>query len=574
MRLVKCRRVTLPHFMSTPLAAGEAVPFLRQITVVVLAAAVFGLVCQRVKVVPIVGFLLAGVLIGPNLLGRYFGFASEYDGESHTISALAEYGVILLLFTIGIEFSLEKLAAIKRLIFGAGTLQVVGTVTAVTLVLLPFAGWRAAVFTGCLVALSSTAIVLKLLGDGGRTNTPSGQAALGVLIFQDLAVVAMVMLVPMLAPNPDGERGGAGALAGALAMAGATVAVVILFARRVVPILLEFVARTCRGEIFFLSVVAICVTTAYLTSLAGISAALGAFLAGLVVSESKFRHHAFGEIMPLQILFSAAFFVSVGMLLDPMFVARNVDLVLLVVSCVLVLKVAVTTLALKLVGRPWRESAAVGLTLGQVGEFAFVLGTAGVAAGLLPMGRDDGFDLFIAASVVLMLATPLLARLGQQMSASPAVEAQAGELADHVIIVGLGTGGKAVAEALRASGRPHTIVTLDPAAAAEHESAGSSVMRGATDRSPSLEHAGADRAALVVIADDDVEITQRAAAIARWHADRGGNGTRVIARLPAGEGVEHEAVLNAGADDVFEAGDAELVERVRLILADVPIKSP
>src|SRR5262245_8207673 len=286
--------------------------FLTQAVAILLAGAAIAYVCFNLGLVPIVGFLIAGVVIGPHALGVV--------RDHELVDATAEVGVMLLLFTIGIEFSLDKLAKVKRLIFLGGTLQVVGASLVMMALLLLFGvDWHDGLFTGFLVALSSTAIVLKLLEDRTETNATHGQVALGLLIFQDLAVIVMVLLVPMLAgggvPSID--------IVWALAKAGLIIAGVLLIARRVMPTVLEMVARTCSPELFLLTVIAICFGTAYLTNLAGVSLSLGAFLAGLVVSESRFSQHALSEVLPLQILFSATFFVSVGMLLDVGFLATR-----------------------------------------------------------------------------------------------------------------------------------------------------------------------------------------------------------------------------------------------------------
>ena len=312
-------------------AVEIAPPFLVQAVAIVGAAALVAYISQRLGLVPIVGFLIAGIVISPRAL--------KLVDDQALVNASAEIGVILLLFTIGIEFSLEKLARIKALIFGGGGLQV-SLASLCVLGVLAFLGveWRAALFTGFLVSLSSTAIVLKLLSDRGETASTSGQVTLGLLIFQDLAVIVMVLVVPML-----GSGGGSGVgILWALGKALALILAVLLIARRFMPRLLENVALTCSPELFLLTVVAVCFGTAWLTSTVGVSLSLGAFLAGLMVSESRFSHHAFGEIMPLQILFSATFFVSVGMLLDVGFLLRHLPLVLAAVALVLVLK-AVTT---------------------------------------------------------------------------------------------------------------------------------------------------------------------------------------------------------------------------------------
>jgi len=259
------------------LFAGAVPHYLTEIVVLIVAGAVIAYISFRLKLVPIVGFLIAGVLIGPNALGLV--------RDREIVDATAEIGVILLLFTIGIEFSLEKLARIQRLIFGGGSLQVgLSTLAVMGLLMLFGVDWRVGLFTGFLVALSSTAIVLKVLGDDGETNSEPGQAALGLLIFQDLAIVVMIMVVPML----GGAGGGTLDIIWALTKALLIIAAVLLVARRVMPKVLEMVARTCSPELFLLSVIAICFGTAYLTSLAGVSLSLGAFLAGLLVSPADF----------------------------------------------------------------------------------------------------------------------------------------------------------------------------------------------------------------------------------------------------------------------------------------------
>ncbi|MEO1367898.1 MAG: cation:proton antiporter, partial [Acidobacteriota bacterium] len=256
------------------LIAAAAPPFLFEAVCLIAIGAFIAYLCSRLGLVPIVGFLAAGVVIGPNALGLVTNQA--------LVDQAAELGVMLLLFTIGIEFSLERLAKIKGLIFGGGGLQVFFATAITAGAVMLFGGtWQAGIFSGFLVALSSTAIVTKLLGDRGETREPHGRLGVAMLIFQDLGIIAMVLLLPSLA----GAAGGAGEVAKALASAGALIVAVVVVARRVMPPVLERVARTCSPEVFLLTVIAICLGTAYLTSLAGVSVSLGAFLAGLVVSE-------------------------------------------------------------------------------------------------------------------------------------------------------------------------------------------------------------------------------------------------------------------------------------------------
>lgn len=532
-----------------------------QAVFLVLAAAVIAYACFRLGLVPIVGFLVAGVVIGPHGLGLV--------RDQAMVDVAAEVGVMFLLYTIGIEFSLEKLARIKRLIFVGGGLQVAGAALAMMgLLWVLGVDWRAGLFTGFLVALSSTAIVLKLLADRLETASPHGQVALGLLIFQDLAVIVMVLLVPMLA----GGGGSAAAIGWALGKAGAIIALVLLVARRVMPPVLEQVARTCSPELFLLSVIAICFGTAFLTNLAGVSLSLGAFLAGLVVSESRFSEHALGEILPLQILFSAAFFVSVGMLLDLGFLLANLPLVLLAVGAVLLVKVATTGASVLALGAPPPVAAAAALMLAQVGEFSFVLERAGRAVGLSPAGLGaDGSQVFIAATVLLMVATPLLTSLGvalgrrvgglQEAHAAAAAPAPAAHvrLENHVIVAGYGAAARRLVRVLHGSRIPYVITTLSPTGANEAEADGLPVLRGDAAKLHTLQLAGGERAKLLVIADDDPGMARRIAAVARTL-----NPTmRILVRTPWQ--AEVEALAEVGVDRVV----AEELESVVQLFTDI-----
>ena len=506
----------LAPFLSYAFAAGETPAFFTEVTVLLVVSAVIAYICFRLGLVPIIGFLVAGVLIGPNALGLV--------QDAELIDAAAELGVIFLLFTIGIEFSLEQLARIRRLIFVGGGLQVGVTVALVTGLCLMFGvDWRVGVFTGFLVALSSTAIVLKLFEGKGGIDSPVGNVSLGVLIFQDLAVVVMVLLIPML-----GEGGGSALeLVGALLIAGALIVVVLTLATRVMPRILEAVARTCSQEIFLLTIVAICLGTAYVTSLAGVSLALGAFLAGLLVSESRFGQQALGEILPLQIIFSAAFFISVGLLLDLGFVVMNLPLVLAVIVGVLALKTLVTTGAARLLGYPLATALPAGFLLAQVGEFSFVLERAGREVGLSPAGLGEaGAQTFIATTVLLMGATPFLARFGRRVETRlPTPQAPAAaetpdasafaELQNHVIVAGYGDVARRLAGVLTQTRTPFVIVTLSPTGATEAEDLEHRVVRGDYAKASVLSAVGLARARLLVVADDDPAMTSRVVSVVR-----------------------------------------------------------
>jgi CPA2 family monovalent cation:H+ antiporter-2 len=527
---------------------ADAPAFLTEVAALLVAAAVAAYLFSRLGQVTIVGFLAAGVIIGPNALGLI---------ESvETVDAAAELGIILLLFTIGIEFSLDRLWAIRRLVVGGGGLQV-GLVIAVTvgISLLVGADVPDAVFTGMLVALSSTAIVLKLLGDRGETDSRVGRVQLGLLIFQDLAIVAFVLVVPML----DGDGGGAVDIAVALGRAILVVAAVLFGARLVMPRLLETVARACSQEVFLLVVVAICIGTAYVTGQLIGSVTLGAFLAGLLVGDSAFDLQALGEILPLQALFSAVFFMSVGMLLDPAFLASNLPLVLAVVAVIAVTKIVTTGFAVRVVAEPLPVAAVAAFGLAQVGEFSFVLEGVGREAGLTLAGLGEaGSQTFIAATVVLMAATPAMSGLGRMLGTRLAarreqdldedLEARPEALLGHVVIAGYGVAARSLAEMLERNGIPFVVTTLSPAGASEAEARGYAVLRGDATRRTTLEAAELAEARCLVVADDAPEVVSRTAATARVVAP----GVPVIARV-FGEDAHRDAL---GVDELITTEEA------------------
>lgn len=543
--------------------AAAALPFVGELAALFAAGALVAYLCYRVRLVPIAGFLLAGVAVGPNALGLV--------EDIELVQQLAEVGVILLLFLIGVEFSLGQMARLARPIFAGGGAQVALTVAAVTGVLVALGvGIGAAVFTGFLVALSSTAIVLKIHAERAESDTPVGRVSLAMLLFQDLAIVVMVLLVPVLA----GEGGSPAEVAWALTKAALVIAAVLVGARRVVPALLARVAETRRTELFLLAVAAVCLGTAWAVSLAGVSLALGAFLAGLLVSESDYAEHALSEILPLQTLFTAAFFLSVGMLLDPAFLLANVGWVIAAAVGVLALKAGVAALSVRALGYPLGVALAGGLAVGQIGEFSFVLALAGAEVGLAPAGLGEaGSQGLIAVTVVLMLATPGLIALGPRLAAlGRRVENSVGEgagsgaaggdghghgvgLEDHTIVVGYGPAGRRLARVLGDSGIPFAVSDLNPRSLREADLAGAATVYGDAAREPILRSLGVERAKLLVVAINDRDATRRVVAVAR-HL----NPTlQIFARTRFLADVE--ALTRAGADVVVPE---ELETTVRL----------
>ncbi len=499
--------------LALPLAVGS-LPFVGELAALFAAGVVVAYLCYRVRLVPIVGFLLAGVVIGPFALGLV--------EDVELVAELAEIGVILLLFSIGVEFSLKEMARLARPIFLGGGVQVGLTIAVVTggLVLVGV-GIGPAVFTGFLVAMSSTAIVLKVLAERAESDTPVGRVSLAMLLFQDLAIVGMVLLIPVLA----GEGGSPLEVAWALIKAALVIAAVLIGARRVVPFVLERVAQTRRTELFLLAVAAICLGTAWAVSLAGVSLALGAFLAGLLVSESDYAEHVLSEVLPLQTLFTAAFFLSVGMLLDPAFLFANLGWVLAAAVGVLILKGGLATIGARILGYPLGAALAGGLALSQIGEFSFVLALSGLEVGLTPAGLGEtGSQGLIAVSVLLMVCTPGFVALGPKISAfgrqmeddaSGGGHGHGVDLEDHTIVIGYGPAGRRLARVLGEVGVPYAVSDLNPESLREADSEGAEVVFGDAAREPILLSLGAAKAKLLVVAINDRDATRRIVAVAR-----------------------------------------------------------
>ena len=464
------------------------------------------LICHRLSVPSIVGFLLTGLIAGPHGLGLI-----QADRE---VEILAEIGVILLLFTIGIEFSLRNLLQIRRAVLLGGSLQVGLTLIAAFAVARQFGqATNESLFIGCLAAVSSTAIVMKLLQERDDTRTPQGRTALAILIFQDIAIVPMILITPILAgETSDMSR----ALILLLAKGVVMIAVVFVGAKYVVPLILSQVLRTRSREVFLLSVLSICLAVVWLTSRFGVSLALGAFLAGLIVSESESSHDALGHISPFRDVFTSFFFVSVGMLLDFHVLFQKPLLIAGLTIGVLVAKSIIAGGVTSMLGYPLRTAILAGLTLSQVGEFAFILSKSGIEHGLL---SDANYKLFLAVSVVTMAATPFIISAAPHVvngilrlplprrlvsGLRPIASTQDAEQTNHIIIIGFGVNGRNVAKAARAANIPYVIVEMNPETVRTERANGEPIFYGDAIHDAVLYHANikAARVVVVVISDD------------------------------------------------------------------------
>src|SRR5687768_9571803 len=347
---------------------------------------------HRFRIPPIVGFLITGVVCGPYGFGLIRGV--------HQVEALAEIGVVLLLFTVGIEFSIQQLMRIRRFLVLGGGMQMGVTMLATTLLARAFAlAWPVSIFLGMLVALSSTAIVLRLLADRGEMATPAARAALAILIFQDLCIVPLVLMTPYL--------GGTGGEPATMLLVAAKALLFLLAAlvaaRYVVPRLLRLVVDTRKREVFLLTIVLLCLGTAWASSRIGLSLALGAFIAGLIISDSEYSHQALGEMLPLREVFNSLFFVSMGMLFDVRTLIAHPVVILIALAATITLKAGVTIGAASFLGLSLRTAVVTALAIAQIGEFSFVLSKVGLAAGLLDA---ELYQLFLAVAVGTMALTP------------------------------------------------------------------------------------------------------------------------------------------------------------------------
>ncbi len=469
------------------------------------------LICYKIKVPVIVGFLLTGVLVGPHGLGLVRAVEE--------VEILAEIGVVLLLFTIGLEFSLSRLVKIKRLVLGGGALQV--ALTGLVVFALTYwldLTWRAAIFWGFLISISSTAIVLKILQERAELDSPHGRAILGILIFQDVIVVPMMLFTPYLAGTVESSGG---ELIGQLAAGAGVIVLMIVGAKWLVPWVLQQVVRTRNREVFLLAVVVLCLAAAQLTHAVGLSLALGAFLAGLVISETDFNLQVLGSIMPFRDLFTSLFFISIGMLLDArsLLSGPQLLLVLLIVPGIIVGKGLIAAGVARLLRLPLRTSLMTGLAVGQVGEFSFVLSRTGRSAGLL---EGDHYNLFLAVAVlsmaaapfVLQAAGPLSARLGRREESNgtddhdlAAIPPDA-PLHDHLVIVGFGVNGRNVARAARMAKIPHIILEMNPDTVRTARAEGWPIYFGDATREAVLEHVHITEARIAVVAINDAAATR------------------------------------------------------------------
>ena len=486
---------------------------LREIVVLFILSILVVLVCLRFRLPSIVGFLFTGVLCGPSALGLI--------PTPEAVDTMADVGVAFLMFSIGMELSGKELVRLKKPLFLGGSAQVLLTTAFIFALTFWWSGPRLGVVYGCMVTLSSTAIVLSLLQQKAQTESPHGQVCLAVLIFQDLAIVPMVLIFPLLAGGLELDTNSM-LLAfgkGILVIGG-----ILVFGKYLLPRLMFSVVRTRSRELMLMTTLGLCLAVALITSWVGLSLALGAFLAGLMMAESEYSLNTLESIMPFKEVFSSIFFISVGMLLDVSFFLSHLPVIAMCAAAIIAAKILMAVPAVKMLNYSMRTALLAAFCLAQVGEFSFVLAKSALGLELI---SNDSYQIFLAASILTMILTPLLIGAAPRVAArilrrsdmqTPEAAAEddmdnAGDAAghiirdgrqlrDHLIIIGYGIGGQIMAQGAKNCGIPYIISEMNPDTVARFRDT-EPIRHGDASFPLVLEHLGAATARTLAILTSD-----------------------------------------------------------------------
>ncbi|MDO9470456.1 MAG: monovalent cation:proton antiporter-2 (CPA2) family protein [Nitrosomonas sp.] len=479
-----------------------------QPVLVLLAFAVLAVVVFRMlRLPPMLGYLLAGVIIGPHALG----WIPETDETRH----LAEFGVVFLMFSIGLEFSLPKLLAMKRIVFGFGTVQVIVSIVLVmAIVWMLGLDWRIGLVLGGALAMSSTAIVIKMLAERAELNSIHGRQVIGVLLFQDLAVIPLLIIIPALATEVDGDTNDFSLMLAIAIFKIITVLTFILFlGHKLMRPWFHLVARQKSSELFVLNVLLITLGLAWLTELAGLSLALGAFLAGMLISETEYRYQVEDDIKPFRDILLGLFFITIGMLLDMQVVIESFLWVFVILVALILLKMVVIAGLSRWYGTDSGVAVRAGMNLAHAGEFGFVLLAQ---AGVMGLIESSVLQPVLAAMVLSMFVAPFLIEYSEPVVQRfygsewmyramqiTSIAAQTMVAQNHVIICGYGRSGQSMSRILEQESIPFIALDLDPQRIHEAASAGESVVYGDAARREVLIAAGLMRAKVLVISYAD-----------------------------------------------------------------------
>ncbi len=478
---------------------------LKDIVIIFAFATAVNYLFTKIRIPTIIGYLLTGIVAGPSMLGIIH--------SPHEIEFMAEIGILLLMFTIGLEFSLNHLIKIRNIVFFGGFVQLIFTAGITALVARMYdMTWGAAVFIGFLTALSSTALVLKILQERGELTSNYGRTVVGILIFQDIILIPLVLLTPMLG-------GQAGDIGHELTVLGiktlAIIGLVYIGNRWIMPKVLHLIALTKNQELFLMSILLICLAVALLTSELGMSLAFGAFLGGLMISRSEYSQNAFSHLVPFKDTFTSFFFVSIGMLLDLSFVANHFLTIIATVLLVICIKTFVAGGTAFVLGHTFRGTVIVGIALAQIGEFSFILAKTGQKYQIL---TDYFYQLFLAVTIITMAISPFLILIAKPVAnlmlrlpvpdllikgLFPLQEIEVPEMQNHIVLIGKDSRSLNLSRMASRMKLPYVSIIFDPAEVRKRQLKGEMAVYGDAMNEPILKKAYIETAEIVVISIGD-----------------------------------------------------------------------
>jgi len=541
----------------------HSLPLFGTITMAILTAFVGGYVARRLRLPALIGYLLAGVVIGP--------FTPGFVGDSYAAGQLAEMGVVFMMFGVGLHFSFKDLWRVRHIALPGAALQML-LATLCGLGISQLWGWSvsAGLVLGLAISIASTVVLLRGLSDNGLLNTPEGKVAIGWLVLEDLATVAILVLLPAIVTDAENPAASIGL---ALLKTGTFVGLMLFIGARVMPWLLTQIAGTRSKELFILAVVALALGTAFAAyELFGVSLALGAFLAGVVLGESDISHQVGDEVTPFRDIFAVLFFVSVGMLVNPAILVSHAGQILALTVLVVVGKAVITVLLGLVVPAQGRTLATVAAGLGQIGEFSFIVGQAGVSLNLL---TQDQYGLILASALLSIVLNPWAFKLIPQLEqllqnipmirrrSAPATTPNGPALSDHVVVVGMGRVGSHIMGILSHLGLKYIVIEQDELRAAEVQATGVPVLLGDAANSEILTLSGLDRARTLVVTISNETAVEVVVTAARLLAPK----VPIIARAGTASGVHRLAAIGAQAVVYPELeGGLEVVRHTLLVL--------
>ncbi len=479
---------------------------LKDVVIIFALSTFVNFIFTKIRIPTLVGYMLTGIVAGPFMFGIIH--------SPHEIELMAELGVVILMFTIGMEFSLKHLLRIRKIVFLGGFIQL--SLTALVSMVLARSynmDWKGALFIGFLTALSSTAVVLKILQDRSEVTSNYGRTVVGILIFQDIVLVPLLLFTPFL----NGKTANIGNDLFALAIKTVLIIAFVYAGNKwFMPKILHWIAMTKNQELFLMSILLICLSVALLTSELGITLALGAFLAGLMISESEYSDNAFGNLIPFRDTFTSFFFVSIGMLLNLGFVYHNIVLILMTVILVIGVKLIVGGFTAFLMGHTFRGTILVGIALSQVGEFSFILAKLGISYNIL---TNYYYQLFLAVAIITMSVSPLLIQLGNPLATLllklplpdlivnglfPLRQIEIPVLNNHLVLIGKDSRAINLSVMAKYNKIPYISIVFDPAIVRKRQEKGESIIYGDSVNEPILQKAYVDTAKIVVISVGDL----------------------------------------------------------------------